>query len=149
MQFSSPFGRRWIPVTAFHLTEIITQVNEVKADISIEYNQEKLYNYRYISAIEMFMKIYFSLLALSILSTLLIVCNPVRYEFDEPSMDSISLYSPLRSVQHEFWNKPMDVRRFFKRDKQPASAVKRPQQSDNYYYDLYRQSMLPTNEFIG
>ncbi|CAH8857492.1 unnamed protein product [Trichobilharzia szidati] len=88
------------------------------------------------------------MLALSILSGLLVVCNPVRYEFDEPPMDSISLYNPPRIVPREFWNKPMDVRRFFKRDQQPAS-VKRPQQSDNYYYDLYRQSMLPTNEFIG
>ncbi|VDO47348.1 unnamed protein product [Schistosoma margrebowiei] len=67
---------------------------------------------------------------------------------NEPLMESTNSDYMTDIPSGELWFKRVHEHRFNKKDRLPIS-VKRPQKSANYYYDLYRQSMLPTNEFLG
>ncbi|CAH8562283.1 unnamed protein product [Schistosoma mattheei] len=92
-------------------------------------------------------KFYLTSFVIIVISIVLINCNRMIHEYDEPLMDSTNSDYTRDIPSGELWFKRVHEHRF-KKDRLPIS-VKRPQKSVNYYYDLYRQSMLPTNEFLG
>ncbi|CAH8562204.1 unnamed protein product [Heterobilharzia americana] len=95
------------------------------------------------------MKLYFTVLAVMTFLNLLATCNPVRYEYDEPLLDFINMHPNPHSLNRDFWYKRMYEQSPAVKKLSMPGTVKRPQKPANYYYDLYRQSMLPTNEFLG
>ncbi|CAH8572693.1 unnamed protein product [Schistosoma intercalatum] len=93
-------------------------------------------------------KFYLTSFVIIVISIVLINCNRMIHEYDEPLMDSTNSDYMTDIPSGELWFKRVHEHRFNKKNRLPIS-VKRPQKSANYYYDLYRQSMLPTNEFLG
>ncbi|KAK4471002.1 hypothetical protein MN116_006503 [Schistosoma mekongi] len=80
---------------------------------------------------------------------LLVNCNRIEYDYDVPLIDLYKMDYPSEIPNRELWYKHVHEPRHIKQKINLRTTVKRPQKSANYYYDLYRQSMLPTNEFLG
>ncbi|CAH8527742.1 unnamed protein product [Schistosoma turkestanicum] len=71
------------------------------------------------------------------------------HKYDEPLIDSNNLYYMMELPRGLLWYKRIHEPTRLKKKDRILMSVKRPQKSANYYYDLYRQSMLPANEFLG
>ncbi|TNN07811.1 hypothetical protein EWB00_007498 [Schistosoma japonicum] len=89
------------------------------------------------------------LLVTMVIIGLLVNCNRIEHDYDETLMDSYNMDYLSEIPNRELWYRRIREPRHIKQKINLRTTVKRPQKSANYYYDLYRQSMLPTNEFLG
>ncbi|KAH8872712.1 hypothetical protein KSF78_0006668 [Schistosoma japonicum] len=86
------------------------------------------------------------MISIQLNSTVLLVTMVI---IDETLMDSYNMDYLSEIPNRELWYRRIREPRHIKQKINLRTTVKRPQKSANYYYDLYRQSMLPTNEFLG